>query len=91
VDICMLGLGQMGSTIAERLIDAGHTVRVWNRSPGKADALVSRGAVELDDAKEGGASRRSASRCWQTPTHLPRSPWPHRVGWHLMPVREARL
>lgn len=45
--ISVLGLGQMGTAIAERLIDAGHSVLVWNRTPGKATDLVKRGAVEL--------------------------------------------
>jgi 3-hydroxyisobutyrate dehydrogenase-like beta-hydroxyacid dehydrogenase len=48
VDVSVLGLGQMGSVIAERLIDAGHQVSVWNRSKGKADGLVAKGAVELE-------------------------------------------
>ena len=47
MDISVLGLGRMGSAIAERLIDAGHTVSVWNRSKGKADNLVAKGAREL--------------------------------------------
>jgi 3-hydroxyisobutyrate dehydrogenase-like beta-hydroxyacid dehydrogenase len=52
VDVCVLGLGQMGSAIAERLIDAGHTVHVWNRSAGRADGLVARGATELVDSAD---------------------------------------
>jgi 3-hydroxyisobutyrate dehydrogenase len=38
------GLGQMGAPMAARLLDAGHDVAVWNRTAGKADPLVSRGA-----------------------------------------------
>lgn len=52
MDVCVLGLGQMGSAIAERLIDAGHTVHVWNRSAGRADALVARGATELEESAD---------------------------------------
>jgi 3-hydroxyisobutyrate dehydrogenase-like beta-hydroxyacid dehydrogenase len=37
----------MGTAIAERLIDAGHSVSVWNRSEGKAGDLVERGATEI--------------------------------------------
>ncbi|MET8412508.1 NAD(P)-dependent oxidoreductase [Streptomyces sp. NPDC005195] len=47
MNISVLGLGQMGSAIAERLISAGHEVSVWNRSKGRADALVAKGATEL--------------------------------------------
>lgn len=54
--VSVLGLGQMGSAIAERLVDAGHTVRVWNRSAGKADHLVDKGAIELDTPKQAWAS-----------------------------------
>lgn len=48
MNVAVLGLGQMGSAIAERLLGAGHQVCVWNRSKGKADGLVAQGAVEVD-------------------------------------------
>lgn len=35
----------MGSTLARRLLDGGYQVTVWNRSAGRADALVADGAV----------------------------------------------
>jgi len=35
----------MGSRIAERLLDAGHELVVWNRTREKADPLVARGAT----------------------------------------------
>lgn len=54
--VSVLGLGQMGSAVASRLIDAGHTVRVWNRSPGKATELVTEGAIELDAVSDAWAS-----------------------------------
>jgi 3-hydroxyisobutyrate dehydrogenase-like beta-hydroxyacid dehydrogenase len=38
-----LGLGSMGSLIAGRLLDAGHDVIGWNRTPGKAEPLVAKG------------------------------------------------
>lgn len=44
-EISFIGLGVMGSAMAGRLIEAGHTVRVWNRSPAATDALVGSGAV----------------------------------------------
>ena len=43
-DISVLGLGLMGSALARALIDGGHKVTVWNRSPAKADTLVKLGA-----------------------------------------------
>jgi len=42
--VAFLGLGLMGSRQAARLVAAGWAVTVWNRSPGKADALVAAGA-----------------------------------------------
>ncbi|WP_241976207.1 NAD(P)-dependent oxidoreductase [Cryobacterium algoricola] len=44
-DISFIGLGEMGSALAGRLLETGHSVRVWNRSPGAADALVASGAT----------------------------------------------
>ena len=40
----LVGLGRMGAAMAERLMEVGHELVVWNRSPGKADALVAKGA-----------------------------------------------
>ena len=55
--IGVAGLGRMGSAIAKRLLDQGHEVSVWNRSPGKAAALVSAGATEVGNPAE--VARRS--------------------------------
>ncbi|MFD6161006.1 NAD(P)-dependent oxidoreductase [Nocardia sp. NPDC060256] len=56
MDIAVLGMGRMGQAIAGRLLDGGHRVRVWNRTPGKAERLVSAGAEEagsVADAVDG--------------------------------------
>ncbi len=42
--IALLGLGLMGTGMAGRLLDAGYPLTVWNRTPGKAEALKARGA-----------------------------------------------
>src|SRR6266576_1756468 len=39
VRVAVLGLGAMGSRIARRLLDAGHDVVVWNRTPAKAEGF----------------------------------------------------
>lgn len=39
-EVAVLGLGRMGSAMAERLVREGHRVRVWNRTPGAAHSLV---------------------------------------------------
>ncbi|HTJ30098.1 MAG TPA: NAD(P)-dependent oxidoreductase [Acidobacteriaceae bacterium] len=42
--IGFLGLGKMGSAMARRLLAAGHSVTVWNRSARAAEALGQEGA-----------------------------------------------
>ena len=47
-----LGLGQMGGGMAANLVKAGHEVTVYNRSPGKAGALVALGAKAAETPAE---------------------------------------
>lgn len=47
--VSVLGLGMMGAALAGAYLKAGHRTTVWNRSAGKADALVEQGAVRADD------------------------------------------
>jgi 3-hydroxyisobutyrate dehydrogenase len=44
VSIAVLGTGRMGAPIARNLLRAGFAVSVWNRTPGRARALVDAGA-----------------------------------------------
>lgn len=46
--IGFLGLGTMGREMARRLVDAGHEVVVWNRSPEPVAELVAAGALAAD-------------------------------------------
>lgn len=50
--VSVLGLGAMGSALAEALLAAGHPTTVWNRSQAKADPLVARGATRAATAAE---------------------------------------
>ncbi|MFJ7420789.1 NAD(P)-dependent oxidoreductase [Streptomyces uncialis] len=43
--VTVIGLGLMGKALATAFLHAGHPTTVWNRTPGKADALAARGAV----------------------------------------------
>jgi 3-hydroxyisobutyrate dehydrogenase len=43
--VALIGLGTMGAGIAERLLDQGFAVDVWNRTPGPAVRLAERGAT----------------------------------------------
>src|SRR5215468_137727 len=45
MQIGIAGIGKMGAAIAERLIEVGHTVTVWNRSPDKLKPLAAAGAA----------------------------------------------
>ncbi|MDR3773233.1 MAG: NAD(P)-dependent oxidoreductase [Terracidiphilus sp.] len=42
--IAFLGLGKMGLPMARRLLEAGHQLTVWNRTPGRAESLAAAGA-----------------------------------------------
>ena len=59
--IGFLGLGNMGSAMARRLVDAGHDVIVWNRSPRAAAELVAAGASLASTAAEALAAPASFS------------------------------
>jgi 3-hydroxyisobutyrate dehydrogenase-like beta-hydroxyacid dehydrogenase len=52
VNVAFLGIGLMGSRQAKRLLDAGHSMTVWNRSREKAEALSAFGARVVDTAAE---------------------------------------
>lgn len=52
MDIGFIGLGKMGQGMAANLLQAGHHLTVYNRSPGKADALVERGAIAASTVAE---------------------------------------
>lgn len=52
MNIGFIGLGNMGSAVAGRLLEAGHTLRVWNRSPEPARRLAERGAQVAATAEE---------------------------------------
>ena len=45
-ELTCIGLGLMGSALARAMLTAGHRITVWNRSPGKIEALVGLGARE---------------------------------------------
>jgi 3-hydroxyisobutyrate dehydrogenase-like beta-hydroxyacid dehydrogenase len=57
MNIAFLGLGNMGSGIAHCLLKAGHTLRVWNRTPDKMAPFAAAGAVTCNKPAE--AARNS--------------------------------
>jgi 3-hydroxyisobutyrate dehydrogenase-like beta-hydroxyacid dehydrogenase len=50
--VSVIGLGQMGTRLAQAFLAAGHPTTVWNRTAVKADALVTQGAVRAATAEE---------------------------------------
>jgi len=50
IGVC--GTGKMGSAIAQRLIEVGHEVAVWNRNPARTKPLVDAGAKQLGTPAE---------------------------------------
>jgi 6-phosphogluconate dehydrogenase (decarboxylating) len=66
--LAFLGLGLMGTPMATRLLDAGHDLTVWNRSPGRTKALADRGAsVAPTPAQAASKQPRTAPATWTTP------------------------
>ena len=47
-----IGMGRMGTPMAERLVKAGHDVSVWNRTKAKAEPLAKLGAKVVDRPAE---------------------------------------
>jgi len=43
-----IGMGRMGSPMAERLLKAGHDVSIWNRTRAKAEPLAAKGGKIVD-------------------------------------------
>src|SRR3979409_2007809 len=58
-----LGLGMMGFPMARRLVNAGHDVTVWNRSSGKAAALLEAGAKPAGRPRDVAASASIIFMC----------------------------
>lgn len=47
-----IGLGNLGTPIAENLLNAGHQLFVFNRTSAKAEPLVKKGALQCKSVKE---------------------------------------
>src|SRR6266550_3558963 len=68
--IAFLGLGQMGTPMATRLLEAGHEVTVWNRTPDRAKPLAAAGATVARSPAEAGAEVALAITMLATPEAL---------------------
>src|SRR5438093_13788937 len=65
--IAFSGRGQMGTPMATRLLDAGHELVAWNRTPGRATPLVERGASLASSPLEAAAGVEFAITTSGTP------------------------
>ncbi|MDQ6798644.1 MAG: NAD(P)-dependent oxidoreductase [Actinomycetota bacterium] len=68
--LAFCGLGRMGEPMAARLLEAGHDLVVWNRSPGRATGLVARGARLAASPAEAVASADAVVTMLATPEAL---------------------
>ncbi|KNB51946.1 NAD(P)-dependent oxidoreductase [Streptomyces caatingaensis] len=65
-NVTVLGLGAMGTALAGAFLSAGHRTTVWNRTAGRADALVAKGAAEAAGPAEGLAASELVVVCLAT-------------------------
>ncbi len=68
--LAFVGLGQMGLPMAARLLDAGHDLVVWNRTPAKAASLLERGARLVDSPAKAAREAEAVFTMLSTPEAL---------------------
>lgn len=51
-DVTVIGLGAMGTALADALLRAGQRVTVWNRTADRAAPLVKHGATQANDIRQ---------------------------------------
>lgn len=67
MNIGFIGLGNMGSGMADNIIKAGHTLTVYARRPEVAKPLIEQGAVLVETPKEVAAASEIIFTCVSTP------------------------
>jgi 3-hydroxyisobutyrate dehydrogenase-like beta-hydroxyacid dehydrogenase len=61
--IAVIGLGNMGSALAQALLTAGYPLTVWNRTVSKSRVLVEQGAMLANSATEAAQDAASTIVC----------------------------
>ncbi|MEU3566976.1 NAD(P)-binding domain-containing protein [Kitasatospora sp. NPDC036755] len=61
--LTLLGLGAMGTALAEAWLAAGHPLTVWNRTPARAEGLAARGATAAATVEQAVAANRLVAVC----------------------------
>src|SRR5215210_362128 len=54
-----IGLGAMGAPMARNLLEAGHELAIWNRTPERVDPLVEAGARQADSPADAASGTRA--------------------------------
>ena len=65
--LAFIGCGAMGAPIAERLVDAGHTVRVFDPRAEAMAPLVARGAIAAASPRDAANGAETAFACLPSP------------------------
>ena len=65
--LAFIGCGAMGAPMAERLIDAGHALSIYDPSPAATAPLVARGAVAASSPQAAAAASDVAFACLPSP------------------------
>ncbi len=68
--IGFLGLGEMGTPMARRLLQAGHELLVWNRSAERTAPLAQEGAAVVSSPARAAAGRDFVITMLATPDAL---------------------
>jgi 3-hydroxyisobutyrate dehydrogenase len=61
--LAFIGAGLMGAPMIRRLLKAGFEVRVWNRTPGKTESLVTVGALPAASPAEAASGSDAVLLC----------------------------
>lgn len=64
--VTVIGLGSMGTALAEAFVRAGHSTTVWNRTPAKAAPLVAMGARQPEAIEDAVAASPLIITCLTT-------------------------
>jgi len=64
MELGMIGLGRMGANMTERLMQAGHRVVSYDRSPQAVEAVVRKGAAGAGSLKELAAALKPPRAVW---------------------------
>ena len=68
--LAFCGLGRMGEPMAARLLDGGHDLVVWNRTPERTEGLVERGARRAESPAEAADGVEAVFTMLSTPDAL---------------------